>query len=217
MIGLVDASLRDARAVLFDLDGTLIDAVESHYRVFGRVLAAFKVPLDRRAFKRHYSPDWYRFYKRMGIPERHWPEADQLWLRYYGEESPAKRDGADEVLTAVRSAGKALGLITAGDRSRVERDLRRLGWAALFDVIVCAGDVGERKPHPAPLQHGLRQLDVSPPAAAYIGDTVEDVAMGQAAGVLTLAVLGGFSPRLALERAGPQGLLDSLRDLLELL
>ncbi len=205
------------RAVLFDLDGTLIDAVESHYRVFSRVLAAFAVRLDQRTFKRHYSPNWYRFYKRVGIPETRWPEADQLWLRYYAEEAPAMRDGADEALASVRASRRALGLITAGDRSRVERDLRRMNWESLFDVVVCAGDVAERKPHPAPLVHGLIRLEVPPAAAAYVGDTVEDVEMGKAAGVTTLAVVGGFSSKEALEAAAPRGVLKSLRDLVQLL
>jgi HAD superfamily hydrolase (TIGR01509 family) len=209
--------LQDCRAVLFDLDGTLIDAVESHYRVFARVLGAFDIRLEHPAFKRHYSPNWYVFYKRMGLPERRWPEADQLWLRYYAEEIPARCDGADEALAAVRTSGRALGLITAGDRTRVQRDLRRLGWSALFDVTVCAGDVAERKPHPAPLVHGLIRLEVPPNAAVYIGDTVEDVEMGKAAGVPTLGVLGGFSSAEALEAASPQGVLRSLRDLLALL
>lgn len=217
MSPLRDSPLSGVRAVLFDLDGTLIDAAESHYRVFSRVLAAFDVRLDQRIFERHYSPNWYQFYKRVGLPETRWPEADQLWLRYYAEEAPAMRDGADEALASVRASGRALGLITAGDRSRVERDLRRMGWESLFDVVVCAGDVAERKPHPAPLVHGLIRLEVPPTAAAYVGDTVEDVEMGKAAGVTTLAVLGGFSSRDALEATGPGGLLKSLRDLVELL
>ncbi len=213
----LDSPLDGIRAVLFDLDGTLIDAMESHFRVFSRVLAAFDVRLNQRSFKRHYSPNWYLFYKRVGLPEKRWPEADQLWLRYYAEEAPARRDGADEALAAVRASGRVIGLITAGDRSRVERDLRRMRWESLFSVVVCAGDVAERKPHPAPLVHGLIHLEVPPTAAAYVGDTVEDVAMGKAAGVTTLAVLGGFSSREALEASSPGGLLRSLRDLVELL
>ena len=127
------------------------------------------------------------------------------------------RDGADEALAAVRASGRALGLITAGDRSRVERDLRRMNWESLFDVVVCAGDVAERKPHPAPLVHGLIRLEVPPTAAAYVGDTVEDIEMGKAAGATTLAVVGGFSSREALKTTRPGYLLESLRDLVALL
>ncbi len=94
---------------------------------------------------------------------------------------------------------------------------RRLGWTGLFGVVVCAGDLPQRKPDPAPLVHGLRRLQVLPAAAAYVGDTVEDVEMGRAAGVTTLAVLGGFSSREALEAARPARLLNSLRDLVALL
>jgi len=211
------APLSHLRAVLFDLDGTLIDAVESHYRVFARVLAAFGVPLDRTIFSRYYSPDWYQFYARMGIPQHQWQEADRLWLRYYAAEVPARQEGADEALAAARSSGRAVGLVTAGDRDRVQHDLQRLGWAQMFGVVVCAGDVPQRKPHPAPLVHGLLRLQVPPAAAAYVGDTVEDVEMGRAAGVTTLAVLGGFSSRESLEAARPVMLLDSLKDLAALL
>ncbi len=209
--------LPGVRAVLFDLDGTLLDSVESHYRVFTQVLEAFAVPLDRETFHREYSPNWYQFYQRLGLPENDWPEADRLWLRYYTDEAPAGRDGANETLAAVRASGRATGLITAGDRSRVERDLRRSGWDDAFDVVVCAGDVAERKPHPAPLHHGLRRLEVPPDAAVYVGDTVEDIAMGRAAGVATVAVLGGFSSREALAQMAPREILASLRDLIGLL
>jgi len=209
--------LRGVRAVLFDLDGTLLDALAAHRRVFARVLDAFGITFDDERFQRHYSPNWYAFYERMGLRRDDWAEADRLWLQFYAEEAPAAREGADEILAAVRASGRRIGLITAGDRSRVERDLRRAGWDRLFDVVVCAGDVPERKPHPAPLLHGLRQLGVPPAQAAYVGDSVDDVKMGRAAAVTTLAVLGGFSPREALEREAPRGLLESLRDLAGLL
>lgn len=199
--------------MLFDLDGTLLDAVAAHHRVFARVLAAFAITFDDETFRRHYSPNWYAFYERMGLRRDDWPEADRLWLQFYAEEAPAARDGADEVLAAVRASGRRIGLVTAGDRSRVERDLTRSGWERLFEVVVCAGDVPERKPHPAPLLHGLDRLGVSPAEAVYVGDSVDDVQMGNAAGVITLALLGGFSPREALEREAPRGLLESLREL----
>jgi len=204
------------RGVCFDLDGTLLDSLASHYAVYRKVFAALGLSLPKPDYLRHYSPNWYIFYERMGVPRDRWAEADRLWLRHYAEEAPPPLPGADEVLAAMRASGCRLGLVTSGDRSRVERDLRRVGWSAVFDVVVCGGDVEERKPRPGPLRRALAALAVAPAEALYVGDTVEDVIMGQVAGTRTAAVLGGFAGREALEEASPDYLLDSLRDLVPL-
>lgn len=175
------------------------------------------MPFDQSAYTQHYSPNWYLFYERMGVPPDRWDEADHLWLEHYASEAPAERPGASVTLSRLRASHRVLGLVTSGDRSRVERDLQRMNWATLFDVVVCGGDVNERKPHPAPLRHALQQLEQPPSLAAYVGDTIEDVEMGKAAGVMMIAILGGFSPREALERAGPDRLIDSLEELMDLL
>lgn len=206
-----------ARAVLFDLDGTLLDSFRSHYRVYQRVFSDLGMPFDEDAYVRYYSPNWYIFYERMGLAKDRWPEADELWLRYYASEAPQRRDGADEILAAVRARGRALGLVTSGDRSRVERDLQRMGWSETFDAVVCGGDVTERKPRPGPLLHALEAVEIPAAEAIYVGDTVEDVAMGRAAGTGTVAVLGGFSSKEALAEANPDLLVASLRDLAALL
>ena len=104
------------------------------------MFADLAVPFDEAAYARHYSPNWYRFYERLGLPKELWTDADEAWLRYYHEESPDKREGADEALAAVRAAGRALGLVTSGDRARVDSDLRRLGWASTFEVTICGGE-----------------------------------------------------------------------------
>lgn len=211
------SELNPTRAIVFDLDGTLLDSFQSHYRVYNRLFADLGTPFDEAAYARHYSPNWYIMYQRLGLPEASWPEADRLWLHYYAQESPDRRDGADEVLAAVHASGRALGLVTSGDRSRVERDLRRMGWTNVFEVVICGGDTQERKPKPAPLLAALQYLSVQSSATAYVGDTIEDIMMGKAAGVVTVAVLGGFSTRDTLKQAAPNLLLSSLRELVPLL
>ncbi len=205
------------RAILFDLDGTLLDSLPAHFNVYRKVFAGLGTPLDPAIYARTYSPNWYVFYERMGVPKERWPEADRLWLQFYEAEAPHPRAGADEVLRAVRRSGRQLGLVTSGDRSRVERDLQRAGWDGLFDVVVCGGDVTERKPLPGALRHALAQLRAEPAASLYVGDTVEDMAMGQAAGTLTAGVLGGFSSREQLAATHPNYLIESLTDLIEIL
>ncbi len=209
--------LRRTNAVLFDLDGTLLDSFRSHYRVYRRVLADLKIQFDEVVYVQHYSPNWYLFYERIGLPRDRWPDADRLWLRYYAQETPGPRDGAAQVLAVVKASGRALGLVTAGERSRVEHDLDRLGWHQLFDTVVCGGDTPHRKPHPGPLQLALSHLNALPAKAVYVGDTIEDVQMGKAAGTATVALTGGFSAKETLAGERPDALLDSLTELVTLL
>lgn len=211
------ASLRAAQAVLFDLDGTLLDSFQSHYRVYRHVFADLGIGFDHAVFARHYSPNWYLLYERIGLPKDRWPEADQLWLHYYEQETPGPREGAAQVLEVVKTSGRALGLVTSGERARVKRDLDRLGWGALFNAVVCGGDAPRMKPHPDPLRLALSQLSSPPAAAVYVGDTVEDVQMGKAAGTATVAVTGGFSSRETLHSERPDFLLDNLPELPRLL
>jgi HAD superfamily hydrolase (TIGR01549 family) len=152
-------------------------------------------------------------YERLRVPKERWEDADRAWLHYYSEEAPEKCAGADAALAAVRSAGREVGLVTSGDRSRVDNDLRRLGWTGVFTVTVCGGEVPQRKPHPEALLYALGQLAIPPAQAAYVGDTVEDVEMGRAAGTLTIAVHGGFSTPAVLAAAQPDFTLTSLAGL----
>jgi HAD superfamily hydrolase (TIGR01549 family) len=201
------------RAVCFDLDGTLLDSLAAHHAVYRKTFAVLGLRLDDRDYAARYSPNWYRFYERMGLPRERWAEADRLWLRFYADEAPRPRPYADALLADLRASGRRLGLVTSGDRSRVERDLQRSGWTDAFDVVVCGGDVPERKPLPGPLRHALARLGVDPPTALYVGDTVEDIAMARATGARCAAVLGGFGGREALAAAQPDAIVTSLAEL----
>jgi len=209
--------MKAVRAVVFDLDGTLLDSLASHHTVYRKVFAELGLRLEDADYARHYSPNWYIFYERMGVPQARWADADRIWLRHYMEEVPQPREGADALLAAVKNSGRSLGLVTSGERSRVECDIHRVGWTQVFGIVVCGGDVEQRKPLPGPLLHALAALRTAPSFALYVGDTIEDVQMGKAAQTLTAAVLGGFSGREVLEAASPDYLVGSLPELIELL
>jgi HAD superfamily hydrolase (TIGR01549 family) len=199
-------------AVLFDWDGTLVDSAEASYRCYARVFAGFGIPFDRAWFARTYSPDWYRTYRAVGLPEERWEEADALWLEHYRSERAALRPGARQALVRLREARLKLGVVTSGERERVCRELHELELAPLVGLLVGGGDYVQRKPHPEALLLALERLQVSAQSAAYVGDSPEDVEMARAAGVYSVGIPGGFPNREPLVASRPDLLAASLEE-----
>jgi HAD superfamily hydrolase (TIGR01509 family) len=110
-----------------------------------------------------------------------------------------------------------LGLVTSGDRDRVQRQLREFRLTGLFTARVCSGDTLRKKPHPEPLRLALRQMELDPSACVYVGDAPQDVEMARRAGVRAVGVLGPFPTEKTLRAARPEFLLDSIEELPDVL
>ena len=205
------------RAVLFDWDGTLVDSAEASFRCYARVFPAFGIPFDRDAFARTYSPDWYRTYRALGLPEHRWEEADARWLEHYGCEPAPPVPGAQSGVRRLAEAGLALGVVTSGSRDRVTREVAAVGLADRFQVLVCAGDYHHRKPHPEGLLLALSRLGLAAQECAYVGDSPEDVEMARAAGAFSVGIPGGFPNHQPLRAAAPDLLAASLDEAVALL
>lgn len=204
------SAVRPLRAVLFDWDGTLVNSAEASYNCFARLFSSFGIPFDRARFEQTYSPNWYRTYAAMGLPEAQWSEADARWIGYYAEQESELVPGAAEALARLQQVGLLQGLVTSGERERVARELLALGVHGFFRTVVCADDTRNKKPHPEALLLGLERLGVAPADAAYVGDSPEDVEMARAAGVFAVGIPGGFPNRQALAASTPDLLAPDL-------
>lgn len=188
----ISAPPHDLRAVLFDLDGTLLDSFQCHLEIYRATLATFGVALNARQFARQYSPNWHEFYRRVGLARRHWDAASAVWLKEAAAHEPPLFPGVSATLKRLRRHFH-LGVVTAGSRSRVHRDLERGGVSELFEVVVTADDVEEPKPAPEGLERALQQLGLAPRHALYVGDTGPDCEFARAAGVAFVAVQSAFA------------------------
>jgi HAD superfamily hydrolase (TIGR01509 family) len=206
---------RHPLAVLFDWDGTLVDSAGATFRCYQRLFESYGIPFDRRRFEETYAPDWYQTYRQVGLPEGVWQEADARWLALYAHEATPPVAGALEAVTRLASAGLSVGLVTSGDRGRVEGEIRAHGWDRLLTALVCAGESPRPKPAADPLFTALRRIDVEPRAALFVGDSPEDVQMARAAGVYVIGIPGGFPNRRALAEARPDHLAGSLAEAAE--
>jgi HAD superfamily hydrolase (TIGR01549 family) len=204
------------RGVLFDWDGTLVDSYEADSSAFLAMFKEMGIPWGLEELDRHYSPNWYRVYRAAKLPRARWDDADRAWRKQYAKHSPQLIAGARQVLVRLGRAHH-LGLVTSGDRDRVTRQLRAFRLTQLFGARVCSGDTPEKKPHPAPLRLALQKLRLEPAACVYVGDSPEDLQMAKRAGVRAIAVLGRFPTEKRLRAARPDFLLESIRELPEVL
>lgn len=203
-------------AILFDWDGTLLNSYRADASAYERMFHALGIQWGREDLEKHYSPNWHRVYRAAGIPQKQWAEADGLWRNAYRKQHPALMPGARQVLRRL-SKQYLLALVTSGNGERVRKQLRRFGLSCLFSVHVFAEDTDRRKPHPAPLKLALQRLRLRPQGCVYVGDSPEDIEMARYTGVRAIGVYGPFPNHTRLRAAKADALLNSLRDLPELL
>lgn len=209
------------RAVLFDLDGTLLDSVRLILDSYHHTLAAHGLPPrdDDHWLRGLGTPLVAQFSAIFPEPER--VAALVATYREYNllnhDASVSAYPGVVEMVTAVRTRGLRTALVTSKNRGGAERGLRRIGLDGTMDVIIGADDVALHKPHPEPVLRALAALDVVSDEAVFVGDSVHDMASGRAAGTTIAAVLWGPFDRSHLAPTGPDYWLDAPADLLPLL
>jgi len=203
-------------AVLFDLDGTLIDTIEF-------ILASVRHTFADRP-RGPSDADWIAG---IGTPLRaqlavYAADADDLeqLVERYRQHQRAHHDamtrcyeGIREVVAAIREDGHRVGVVTSKLAAPAARALRHVGLDGLVEVVVGADDCARHKPDPEPVLAALSRLGVDTRAALFVGDSPHDVAAGNAAGVVTAAVLWGACSRDALLAARPAHVLESVSEL----
>jgi HAD superfamily hydrolase (TIGR01549 family) len=197
-------------AVLFDWDGTLVNSAEVSFRCFESVFSGYGIAFDRAAYAATYSPNWHRTYVAVGLPKERWTEADDRWVQGYCRETIPLIEGALDTVHRLKDAGLEVGLVTSGDRVRVQRELTAHGLDGVLGVVVCGPDTTNKKPHPEPLLRALATLGVPPTRAVYVGDSPEDIEMARNAGAWSIGIPGGFPNVEALERSKPDLLAATL-------
>ncbi|HYV06511.1 MAG TPA: HAD-IA family hydrolase [Blastocatellia bacterium] len=226
--------MNDTRAILFDLDGTLIDTtslilacfehswkmVTGESRTREALVATFGMPL-REAMKVLSSAPYHSDLARSGCGiETHL--IDKL-LSEYRSFNLANHDGmvrgfagVEQVITELRTRGYLVGVVTSKGRELGQRGLALCSLDKHLDVAIFLEDTDRHKPGPEPLLKALERLRVQPCLAAYVGDSRHDVIAGRAAGVRTIAALWGPSPPESLEHERPDFMARSIADLLDI-
>jgi HAD superfamily hydrolase (TIGR01549 family) len=202
-------------AVLFDLDGTLMDtddqAVES---------------LQHRLERLHW-PDPARTARRLIMAS----ETPGNWLMtvldVFGLDSPLMSftnqlrrwrglrnvghfrivEGAAEMLAALQGRYR-LGIVTTRGAAEAEAFVDQYQLHGVFEVVVTRESTWRLKPHPAPVLHAAQLLSVPAERCVMVGDTTVDIKSARRASAWAVAVLCGFGERKELERSGAHVVLE---------
>jgi phosphoglycolate phosphatase len=207
-------------AVVFDLDGTLVDSRGDIVAALNHALAGTgRAPLPAVVIVRYVGDGARVLCARAAQLSESDPEVDELlgrFLAYYGEhpiDFTRWARGAQETLDELAEMPDLrLGICTNKPRETTDAVLAALGIRTRFRVVVAGGDLQEKKPAPGPLLYAARALAVSPEQVVMVGDGPQDIQCARAAGTRAVAV-EGFTPRRLLFEARPDVLLDSLREL----
>jgi pyrophosphatase PpaX len=205
-------------ALLFDLDGTLIDSISL---IINSALHAFEKC-------GHSAPAAEEWLADLGLPLR------TMFGRFIADESTitdlvagyreyqlANHDRLvrpyEEVATTLEvlhARGHPLAVVTSKAEPLAHRGLAHVGLDGFFDVVVGLESCTRHKPDPEPVRIALDRLGVPPEDAAFVGDSPHDMAAGRAAGVTTIAALWGPFGRAQLAATEPDHYIERMSELI---
>lgn len=215
----IKGKLMDIRAIVFDVDGTLVNIEERFFHHYAESLIKFGIePPDRITFEEKRA---------LGKLSDPIPDVDHLrpnfWLAFIDafsntdyEDIGSPFPGIPEALDTIKSFGYKLAVVTGRicPPERVEAELKKLGIGRFFDFFITNDNGINGMNKAAHLLEAARRLDLMPKNCAYIGDWEGDVKSSNEAGYgLTVAVLSGGEGREALAAHNPHVIMESAAEL----
>ena len=208
---------RPLPAVLFDLDGTLIDSIEL-------LLSSARHAFDGWQIGAPTDAEWIRG---IGTPlveqlrgfAASEDEVTRLLQRYrdyqhiHHDRLTRCYDDVPAVVAQLADRGHPMAIVTSKASVIAKRSLEWVGLHRFFPVVVGFDETARHKPDPEPVLAALERLGASADQAAFLGDSPHDVHAGNAAGVLTIAALWGPFGRETLAAARPNHFIGCMADL----
>ncbi len=215
----------EVKAVLFDLDGTLIDSAPIYYQIIDIVFERLGVPPASRKTLQEAMDDGdfdWDFVLPAPMKSRKEELIDEARVIIDEIAPPMFRrqikliPGAADICKKIAAQNMKIGLVTSTPTDYIFvklAPLREAGIEKLLQVIVTADDVVNKKPHAEPLIKGSQKLEVAAEKCVYVGDTRVDIRAGNAAGMRTVGVLTGFDGYGSLKKEKPDAIIHSIAHL----
>ena len=197
---------RELDAVLFDLDGTLVDSAPDLVAAMQRLCRELGQAEPDADGVRAVVSKGGRAMLRRGLPGLDDARYDALLPRfldlYAADIAQLSRpfDGVEALIAAIESRGARWGVVTNKPGWLARPLLQQLGWSQRSAALVSGDCLPLKKPDPAPILHACELAGIAPERCIYVGDDVRDIQAGRAAGMFTVAAAWGY-----LDGEDPQG------------
>ncbi|MDQ2666768.1 MAG: HAD-IA family hydrolase [Gemmatimonadota bacterium] len=205
-------------ALLFDLDGTLVDSIELILSSARHAFIGFvgHAPTDdewRASIGRPLQKVLLEYSGGNDV------EAERLLDRYrayqleHHDRLLHAYDGVVDTLRSLSSAGHAMAVVTSKSDWLALRALEFVGISDLFPVLVGCDTCVNHKPHPEPVERALALLGVEPANALFVGDSPHDIQSGRGAGVFTVGATWGAFSQAEMAASGADILISDIAEL----
>ena len=205
------------RAVVFDVDGTLIDSTDAIVECFLRTFRDLAIPARTRDTIIHGISrpveDQFR-----DLCDHDPDECAAVYRTHYAEigcDMTVLLPRVAAGLKRLTAAGLRLGIATSRSRESTEMLLEHFGVYHHFDCCIGPGQVTHPKPHPEPVLKALKLLDTPTGQACFVGDTKYDIHAAHAADVRSIAVATGYASRGELLKLRPDAVFDGIEAAIE--
>lgn len=204
-------------AILFDLDGTLVDSIELILSSMRYAFAKLEreCPSDEEWSAGIGIPLFTMFgrYARDDADHKALIGAYREYQMQHHDRLVRCYDDVADTVKALHARGHALAIVTSKSEYLALRALVLVGLARYMDTIVGCDASTRHKPDPEPVRIALHRLDCPPEHALFVGDSVHDLMAGRAAGVTTAAALWGAFRRADMEPGEPNHWLERISEL----
>jgi len=191
--------LRHIKAVLFDLDGTLIDSAPDLAAAADRLRLDRGLPeLGLTLYRPHTGTGARGMLKVAFQMEPDHPEFADLKEAFFVNYEQnlvvhtALFKGVQELIDSLKERGLEWGIVTNKSERFTNPIVKKIPLLSLAKTVISGDTTAYAKPHPAPILEAMKRMDLNPQDCVYIGDDERDIVAGKAAGVKTIAAGYGY-------------------------
>lgn len=205
------------QAIIFDLDGVLIDSEPlmrfAFAQAYHQVIGDGEPPIE--AYLEHMGESFPHIMDHLSLPHSLWAPYREICQKHINRirlftEVPA-------LLSWAQARDLKLAILTGKDRARTLQILDHFALSQYFDIVIASDQLSCPKPDPEGILLALQLLECRADDAVMVGDAVSDILCAQQAGVTAIAVTWGIKPALVQTLCRPDYVVDSWPALMEVL